>query len=257
MFFDTHVHLNSEEYDDVDKIIQDALNSNVSKMVVVGYDLLTSKKAISIANRYDFIYAVIGIHPSEVKKMKSNDLNEIEKLLLDKKVVGIGEIGLDYHWDKDNKDEQKEVFVAQIKLAKKYNLPIIIHSRDASEDTYNILKENKPYYNKGIMHCYSYSLDMANKFIDLGFYLSFGGALTFLNAKQNKEVVKNVDIKNILIETDAPYLTPHPYRGIRNEPKYIYLVVEEIARLKSLTIEEVSKITYDNACYLLGVNNEN
>ena len=253
MYFDTHVHLNSEQYEDIEKVIHDALENNVSKMVAVGYDLYTSRKAVKIANEYDFIYAIVGIHPSEVKKMKDTDLLEIESLLENKKVVGVGEIGLDYHWDKDNKQEQKDVFVEQIKLANKYNLPISIHSREAGEDTYQILKENQEYYKKGIMHCYSYSLELAKEFIKLGFYLSFGGPITFLNAKTNKEVVKNIDIKNILIETDAPYLTPHPFRGKLNEPKYIHLVAKEIAILKNMSYQDVAKLTYDNACKLFEV----
>jgi len=253
MYFDTHVHLNSEQYTNIDKIINDALNNNVKKMVVIGYDLQTSIKAIEIASRYDFLYASVGIHPSEIKKMKENDLIELEKLLSNKKVVALGEIGLDYHWDKDNKEEQKEMFAKQIKLANKYDLPIIIHSREAGNDTYQVLKENKKNYKKGIMHCYSYSLDLAKEFIKLDLMLAFGGTLTFLNSKQNKEVVKEIDLKHLLIETDAPYLTPHPYRGKQNEPKYISLVVKEIAKLKNMSEEEVARITYDNACNLFGI----
>ena len=253
MYFDTHVHLNSERYDNVKEIIDRAVENGVKKMVVVGYDLETSVKAVEIASNFNFIYAAIGIHPSEVKKAKISDFEALEKLLSNSKVVAIGEIGLDYHWDKDNKEYQKRFFVEQLKLAGKYNLPIIIHSRDAAEDTYEILKENKKYYKKGIMHCYSYSLEMANKFIDLNFKIAFGGALTFLNAKENKNVVYNLDVKNLLIETDAPYLTPHPYRGKINEPKYIGLVVDEIAKIKRMDKEEVARITYNNACDLFGV----
>lgn len=248
MYFDTHVHLNSEQYENVDEIVNNALENGVNKMVVVGYDLETSLKAIQIAEKYEFIYAAIGMHPSEIKKMNKDDLDKIESLLTNKKVVAIGEIGLDYHWDKDNKEEQKEVFIKQIKWSNKYNLPIIIHSRDSAEDTFNVLKENKMYYKKGIMHCYSYSLELAKEFIKLDFMLAFGGALTFLNSKQNKEVVKEIDSKYLLTETDAPYLTPHPYRGKRNEPKYIHLVVEEMSRLKNINEEEMSQIVYNNAC---------
>ena len=253
MYFDTHVHLNSEQYNNVEKIINDALNSKVSKMIVIGYDLESSIKAVKIANEYDLIYAAVGIHPSEIKKMKETDLNEIEKLLDNKKVVAIGEIGLDYYWDQDNKEEQKEMFIKQIKLANKYNLPIIIHSREAALDTYEILKENKKYYQKGVMHCYSYSLELAKEFIKLGLLLAFGGALTFLNSKQNKEVVKEIEISNLLIETDAPYLTPHPFRGKQNEPKYISLVVKEMANLKNISEEKVACVTYNNACNLFGI----
>ena len=253
MYFDTHVHLNSEKYEDVEKVIADAIENGVSKMIVVGYDLETSQKAVEIASNFDFVYAAVGIHPSEVKTANLSDLEAIETMLADRKVVAIGEIGLDYHWDKDNKEYQKRFFVEQIKLASKYKLPLIIHSRDAAQDTFEVLKENKKYYEKGIMHCYSYSSEMAEKFISLGFKIAFGGALTFLNSKENKEVVKNIDLENLLIETDAPYLTPHPYRGKTNEPKYIYLVVEEMAKIKNIDKEKIAKITYDNACKVFGI----
>lgn len=253
MYFDTHVHLNSDVYDDVERIIKEALENGVKKMVVVGYDLQTSLKAVEIASNFDFIYAAVGIHPSEVKKAKLSDLEAIEQCLINKKVVAVGEIGLDYHWDKDNKDIQKRYFVEQLELSKKYNLPVIIHSRDAAQDTYDVLNENKKLFKKGIMHCYSYSYEMAEKFIALNLKIAFGGALTFLNAKENKEVVKKIDIEHLLIETDAPYLTPHPYRGKTNEPKYIYLVADEIAKLKGLDTKMISEKLYKNACELFGV----
>lgn len=253
MYFDTHVHLNSEQYENIEEIIDNATKSNVKKMVVIGYDLESSIKAVELALLYDFLYAAVGIHPSEIKKMKENDLVEIENLLKNEKVVAIGEIGLDYYWDKDNKEEQKSMFVKQIKLANKYNLPIIIHSREAAQDTYEILKENKNYYKKGIMHCYSYSLDLAKKFIKLNFMLAFGGTLTFLNSKQNKEIVQEIELKHLLTETDSPYLTPHPYRGKRNEPKYIGFVVQEIAKLKNMEEDKVADILYNNACDFFGV----
>lgn len=257
MYFDTHVHLNSDRYENVEKIISDALDSGVSKMVVVGYDIPTSLKAVEIASKFEFVYAAVGIHPSEVKNAKLSDFETLESVLTNEKVVAVGEIGLDYHWDKDNKEYQKRFFVEQLKLANKYDLPVIIHSRDAALDTYEVLKGNKKYYKKGIMHCYSYSLEMAHKFVGLNLKLAFGGSLTFLNSKENKEVVKNIEFKDLLIETDAPYLTPHPYRGIVNEPKYIHLVVEEMARLKNVEQKEMARITYKNACELFGVDYEN
>lgn len=253
MYFDTHVHLNSEKYEDVNIIIKNAVENGVKKMIVVGYDLPTSQKAVEIASNFDFIYAAVGIHPSEVKNAKMSDFEAIERLLQHKKVVAVGEIGLDYHWDKDNKGVQKEFFVKQLMLAKKYNLPIIIHSRDAANDTYEVLYQYQNCYKKGIMHCYSYSLKMAYKFITLNLKLAFGGALTFLNSKENKKVVENIDIKNLLVETDSPYLTPHPHRGKTNEPKYIHLVVEEISKIKNISKEIVARETYDNACELFGV----
>ena len=253
MYFDTHVHLNSERYDNVEEIVENALKNGVKKMLVVGYDLKTSRKAVELASIYDFVYASVGIHPSEVKSSNLKDLEEIEEFVKDSKVVAVGEIGLDYHWDKDNKEEQKDWFVKQIKLAGKYGLPIVIHSRDSALDTYEILKEYKEFYDKGIMHCYSYSLEMVYKFIDLNFKIAFGGALTFLNAKENKEIVSELDLCHLLLETDAPYLTPHPYRGQTNEPKYIALVAQEMAKIKNISLEEVAKVTYCNACELLGV----
>ena len=253
MYFDTHVHLNSPKYENIDEIIKNASENGVTRMIVVGYDVETSKKALNLAKFYDFVYAAVGIHPSEVKTLREENLSEIEKLLENEKVVAIGEIGLDYYWDKDNKEKQKEIFVEQLKLANKYNLPIIVHSRDAAEDTYDVLKENKKYYKKGIMHCYSYSVELAEKFIELGLLLSFGGPLTFLNSKQNKEVVKKIDMKYLLLETDAPYLTPHPFRGKINEPKFVPLVAKEMAKIKEISEEEVARITYDNACNLFGI----
>ena len=253
MYFDTHVHLNSDRYDEVEKIIDNAVGNGVKKMIVVGYDVETSLKAVEIASSFDFIYAAVGIHPSEVKKSNLSDLEAVEQCLQNEKVVAIGEIGLDYHWDKDNKVNQKYFFTEQIKLAYKYDLPIIIHSRDAAQDTYDILKEYKKYYKKGVMHCYSYSLDMAKKFVALNFKIAFGGALTFLNAKENKEVVKGLDVNDLLIETDAPYLTPHPFRGKLNEPKYIYLVAEEMAKIKNLSKDDIARETYKNACDMFGI----
>jgi TatD DNase family protein len=229
------------------------MEKGVSKMVVVGYDIETSLKAIEIASCFDFVYAAVGIHPSEVKSAKISDLEVIEELLKKEKVVSVGEIGLDYHWDKDNKEAQKEYFVKQIVLANKYNKPIIIHSRDAAEDTYDALREYKQYYKKGIMHCYSYSLEMAKKFIELNLKIAFGGSITFLNAKENKRVVENINIENIVIETDAPYLTPHPFRGKINEPKYIELVAKKISEIKNISMEKVARETYNNACDLFGV----
>lgn len=253
MYFDTHVHLNSEKYENIDLIVENAIKNGVSKMIVVGYDIETSQKALEIASNFDFIYAAVGIHPSEVKNAKISDLDAIEAMLNNTKVVAVGEIGLDYYWDKENKPQQKDFFEAQIKLAAKYDLPIIVHSRDSAEDTYDVFTGNKKYCKKGVMHCYSYSLEMAKKFINLGFKIAFGGAITFLNAKENKRVVSDLGIENILIETDAPYLTPHPFRGKTNEPKYIYLVAEKIAELKNMSLREVSRATYQNACELFEV----
>ncbi len=256
MLFDTHVHLNDPIYDDFTTVINDAKNNNVNKMLVVGYDLESSKRAIDLAKKYSFIYAAIGIHPSEANKDYKKDLKQLEILITDK-VVAIGEIGLDYHYDDINKENQKDLFIKQLELAKKYNLPISIHSRDACNDTYTILKEYQNCFNKGIMHCYAYSLEMAHEFIKLGLSLGIGGVVTYKNAKELKRVVENINLKHIVLETDAPYLTPTPFRGKRNEPRYVEYVAKEIAILKNINVKEIEKQTFINACELLGVSYEN
>jgi TatD DNase family protein len=256
MLFDTHVHLNDVSYENYQEIIQNALSNGVKKMVVVGFDLDSSKRAIEIAKEYSFVYAAIGIHPSEANKEYDNDLVELEKLICDK-VVAIGEIGLDYHYDGVIKENQSDLFIKQIQIAKRNNLPIIIHSRDACRDTVDILKEYKDCYSKGIMHCYAYSYEIAKVLINYGFIFSFGGVVTYKNAKEVKEVVTNLDINKIILETDAPYLTPTPHRGKRNEPAYIKYVADEIALLKGLDKKDVEEITYNNACDFFGVSREN
>ena len=256
MLFDTHVHLNDPEFPDYKKVIEDARNNNVNTMLVVGYDLESSKKAVQLANEYPFIYASVGIHPSEANKDYDKDLIELEKLIT-KKVVAIGEIGLDYHYEEINKDKQKELFILQLKLAKKYNLPISIHSRDACNDTFTILKEYKECYKKGVMHCYAYSLEMAYEFIKLGLYLGIGGVVTYKNAKEVKRVVENIELKYIVLETDCPYLTPVPFRGKRNEPRFVNYVANEITLIKKIDIVTTEKETYKNACDLFGVTYEN
>ncbi len=248
MLFDTHTHLNDEAYkDNLEEVIKRAQDKNVNKMIVVGYDLKSSLEAIRIAKQYDFIYAAIGIHPNTKDELNEQTLNKIEELLNESKVVAIGEIGLDYYYDKTYKKLQKEYFQKQIILANKYNKAIIIHSRDAGQETLEVLKNNKQYIDRGIMHCYSYSLELAREFVKLGLKISFAGPLTFLNAKTNKGIVEELSFEDLLIETDCPYLAPHPYRGKQNEPSYLYLVAEEMARLKGVSLEEVAKTTTNNA----------
>lgn len=257
MLFDTHVHLNDPIYkQDLEQVITNALNDNIKIMLVVGYNLETSKKAIELANQYPFIYASVGIHPSESLTKYDKDLKELETLITTK-VIAIGEIGLDYHYDNIDKNKQKDLFIKQIKLANKYKLPIIIHSRDACLDTYNILKEYQKEYQKGIMHCYSYSLEMAHEFINLGFKLGIGGVLTYKNAKELKRVIENTPLEHLVLETDAPYLTPTPFRGERNEPRYVKYVAQELAKIKNISTSEIERITTKNALELLGVHYEN
>lgn len=248
MFIDTHVHLNADQYDeDLKEVINRALESNVTKMIVIGFDRKTIERAMVLAEQYDFIYAVVGWHPVDAIDCTEEDLRWIEELAMHKKVVGIGETGLDYHWDKSPKDIQQEVFRKQIRLAKKVKLPIIIHNREATEDVLRILKEEDAQEVGGVMHCFGGSVETARESIAMNFMISLGGPVTFKNAKKPKEVAEAISLEHLLIETDAPYLAPHPYRGKRNEPSYVPLVAEEIARLKGISIEEVANATTKNA----------
>lgn len=251
MYFNTHTHLNSEQlYLNRDDFIHRALENGVENMVVVGYDLDSSRKAIEIAHEYPFIYATVGISPNDCKDTTDEDLSEIEKMLQDPRVVALGEIGLDYYWDEVSHEKQKDIFTKQIEMAKKYQKPIVIHARDAYEDTYQILKQSAHY---GIMHCYSGSAQMAKRYIDIGFEISLAGPVTFKNAKVPKEVAQSVDIEHLMIETDCPYLTPHPFRGKLNEPANVVYIAQEIAKLKNMEIEDVARITTFNAKKMFGI----
>lgn len=255
IIFDTHCHLNSKElYKDVEKHINEAKNQGVARFLVVGYDLYSSKLAVKLAEKYEEIYAAVGFHPVDSLRAKPSDFEEIEALLSHPKVVALGEIGLDYHWisEQSEREKQKELFVKQIEMANLHKLPIIIHCRDAIEDCLEIVKDY--HVNKGgVMHCYSGSLESAFEFIKEGFYISLGGPVTFSNGKKPKLVAMNIPMDKLLVETDCPYLTPHPYRGQLNSPKHTLLVVNEIARLKDMEVSEVADITYKNALKLFGI----
>ena len=254
MFIDTHVHLNADQYeDDLQEVINRALEADVKKMVVIGFDRVTIERAMKLVEEYAFLYAVVGWHPVDAIDCTEEDLKWIEDLATHEKVVGIGEMGLDYHWDKSPKDVQQVLFRKQIRLAQKVNLPIIIHNRDATEDVIRILQEEEAHLTGGIMHCYGGSVETAKQCIDMNFMISLGGPVTFKNAKKPKEVATEIPLEYLLIETDAPYLAPHPYRGKRNEPALVTLVAEEIARLKGISIEEVAEATTKNAENFFGI----
>ncbi|MED1607996.1 TatD family hydrolase [Cytobacillus kochii] len=255
MLFDTHVHLNAEQYDeDLEEVIKRAREAGVEKMVVVGFDRPTIERAMELIEQYDFLYASIGWHPVDAIDMTEGDLIWIEELSKHPKVVAIGEMGLDYHWDKSPKDVQKDVFRQQIQLAKKVKLPIIIHNREATADIVEILKEENAAEVGGIMHCFSGSPETAKECIDMNFYISLGGPVTFKNARKPKEVAAEIPLEKLLIETDCPYLAPHPFRGKRNEPSYVKLVCEQIAEIKNIPVEEVAAITTENAKKLFAIN---
>jgi TatD DNase family protein len=252
MLIDTHVHLNSNKFkDNVDEVIKRALANDVKVMIVVGYDKQTNLKAISLAEQYSFIYATVGFHPTEARYIKQEDYELLVKQLKHDKVVGIGECGLDFYWDKEFINEQIDVFKRQIELSLELNMPLAIHMRDASEATYNVLSEYSGL--KGIMHCYSGSAEMAPLFIDLGLHISLGGPVTFKNGHKPKEVARVVPLDKLLIETDSPYLSPHPYRGKTNEPFRVKLVAEEIARVKEISYNQVAEITTKNAIKLFNL----
>jgi TatD DNase family protein len=254
MLFDTHAHLNAIQYEeDIVEVIQRAKSERVTHIVVVGFDKDTIKRAMELTEQYEMIYAAVGWHPVDAIDMTDEDLEWIKELASHPKVVAIGEMGLDYYWDKSPKDIQKDVFRRQIRLAKEVKLPIIIHNRDSTEDVVKILKEENAGEVGGIMHCFTGSLEVAKQCMDMNFYISFGGPVTFKNAKKSKEVATEIPLERLLIETDCPYLTPHPFRGKRNEPSYVKYIAEQIAELKGLSFEEVAKITSDNAKKLFGI----
>lgn len=243
-FFDSHSHYNDEKfYNDLDEIIKNTYDSNVTRLVCVGYNIEKSIEAIELSKKYNFIYATCGISPNDIEE--NNNLEKIKELAKNEKVVAIGEIGLDYYWNKENKELQKELFIKQIDIANEVNKPIVIHTREATVDTIEILKSH-PVKQKGIFHCCPLNQELIKEGLKLGFYISFSGNITFKNAK-SQEVVELVPIDKILIETDSPYLAPEPFRGKRNDSRNVKLVAEKIAQIKGIPIEEVARVTYENA----------
>ncbi|MGN1201622.1 MAG: TatD family hydrolase [Candidatus Caccovivens sp.] len=252
---DVHAHLCDEKFDNVDEVIAMAFASGVKKIICASYNLSSSKDAVELSKKYKSVFATVGVHPENVVEYSDfSFLNEIETLAQNEKVVAIGEIGLDYHYfDGLTQDEiekikkqQKFAFTNQIAIANKLNLPVQIHSRDAMGDTIEILKRN-PLKRKSLLHCYSGSIESASILMDLGFSFSFGGVVTFSNAKNVQEVVKNLPIERILLETDCPYMSPVPFRGQRNEPKNVVYIADAIARLKGMKFEQVLEKTTENA----------
>lgn len=251
MLTDTHTHLNARQFDaDRDEVIRRARENGVTRIINIGFNRETIPTSIELTERHDFIYTAVGWHPQDAIDMKPEDLEWIERLCAKDKVVAIGEIGLDYYWDTSPKDVQHRVFREQIRLARKLGMPIVIHNRDAHHDVVQLLKEEKADEVGGVMHCFSGSWETAKQCLDLNFYISFGGPITFKNAKQPKEVLAKVPLDRLLVETDAPYLTPHPHRGKRNETGYVRLVAEAAAEIKGLSLEELARITSENATRL-------
>lgn len=238
---DTHCHLSL--IDDIDTYLMESERNNVKKVIISGCDKKSIREGLEIIKRYPNVYMTVGYHPDEVDSLENKDIIELENIIKNNnKIIGIGEIGLDYYHNDTNKDVQKQIFVEQLNLAKKLKLPVVIHTRDAIQDTYDILKE---YDLKGILHCYSGSLEMAKLFTNKGYCLGIGGVLTFKNSHL-KEVVNEIDEKYLVLETDSPYLSPEPYRGKRNSSKNIKIIAEALSKIKKLNLEEVTKITTNN-----------
>ena len=249
MFIDTHCHIVSEYYDDIENVIKNAIDNDVLKIIVNGYNMQSNREVLELVKKYDIVYGALGIQPEELYDYNDDSLKFIEDHINDEKIIAVGEIGLDYHYDTD-KDLQKELFKRQLEIAYKYNKPVIIHSRDCIQETYNILKESKV---KGTMHCYSGSKEMALEFIKIGFSIGIGGVSTFKNAKNIVDVIKYIPLEYIILETDSPYLTPEPYRGKKNEPMSIPIIAKRVADIKDLDIKEIERTTTDNARRLFDI----
>ncbi|NLJ98525.1 MAG: TatD family hydrolase [Tissierellia bacterium] len=247
MLIDSHAHIDDERFDkDRDKLIESLKKDGIDLIINVGADLQSSIKSVSLSEDYENIYAAVGVHPHSAKEMDDSTIEVLKSLANREKVVAIGEIGLDFYYDNSPRNIQRQRFVEQLNLAKKVDLPVIIHSRDAAGETFDILKEAQDGNLEGVLHCYSGSVEMALEYIKLGFYISLAGPVTFKNARVPKEVAKAVPLDRLLIETDSPYLTPEPYRGKRNEPLYVRHVAGTIAELRGIPFEEVANRTSEN-----------
>lgn len=257
--FDTHAHYDDEKFnEDREEILKQIKESGVTKLVSIGYDIQSTKTAIDLAKNYDYIYASAGISPNDLPQTEEElwkMLSEIEKLAQNKKIVAIGEIGLDYYWNKENKELQKLAFIEQIKIANKLDLPIAIHTRDAVSDTIDILKNQITVKNRGIFHCCPQNRELIKEALKLDFYISFAGPITFKNAKNADEMISLVPLEKQLIETDSPYLAPEPNRGKRNDSRNVKYIAQKIADVHGIPVEEVAKITYQNACTIYKIKN--
>lgn len=249
MIIDTHCHMYNSEYENAEEIIQKCKEKNI-KIILNGIDKNSNIEVLELSNKYDNVYASIGYDHSTVNDITEEDILLLESQIINNNVIAIGEIGLDYYWVKDNKNKQKELFNKMLDIAEKYNLPVIVHSRDAVFDVYDELKNRNL---RGSIHCYSGSVEMANKFIEIGFYIGIDGPITYKNNKKQIELVKSVDINHLLVETDSPYLTPEAKRGEKNTPLNIIYIIEKIAEKLEMSKEEVIKLTTKNALNLFNI----
>ena len=254
--FESHAHYEDEAFDeDREALIASLPENGIETVVNVGSTVETCHKTVDLISQYEHVYGALGVHPSEIKTATAKDLEWIKtEAIKNPKILAIGEIGLDYYWDKDNREQQIEYFVKQMEIAKEIGKPIIVHSRDAAKDTFDCMTENNAEKCGGVVHCFSYGPEEAEKYLKMGFYIGIGGVVTFKNAVKIRDVVEAVPLDRILLETDCPYLAPEPYRGKRNSSLYIPNIAQKIAELKGVDYEEVLSVTYDNACkmYRLG-----
>lgn len=249
--FDSHAHYTDKAFnDDRENMLGSLTESGICGVINCGADLKSSRESLELANKYSYIYAACGVHPEDVDNLPQNYIDIIRDMAKDKKCVAIGEIGLDYYWRQDNKDLQKKVFEEQILLAKELDLPVIVHDREAHEDTLNILKKHKP---KGVLHCFSGSVETANEILKLGMYIGLGGAVTFKNAKKPVEVAEMLPLDRLLLETDCPYMAPVPMRGKRNNSAYIQYVAEKIGEIRGISPQEILDITTENTKKLFDI----
>ena len=253
MIFDTHAHYDDDAFDeDRDTLLGEIFSSGICCITDVGASVKSSKSAVALSKKWPQIYAAVGVHPDSTADMTEEDIETLRSLAQEKKVVAIGEIGLDYYWDKEGHDLQKHWFIRQLDLAREMNKPVMIHSREAAADTMEIMKEHGKGL-KGVIHCYSYSLEMAREYVKMGYYIGVGGVVTFKNSKKLKEIVEEIPLESIVLETDCPYLAPVPNRGKRNDSGMLKYVVQELAALKGITPEEVIRITEENARRFYGI----
>lgn len=255
--FDSHAHYDDEKFnEDREEIIKSIYEEGITKCINIGCDIKTSENSIKLSEKYDFIYATCSIHPSEIPQTEQELWKQLDKIKemakINKKVVGIGEIGLDYHWNKDNIELQKKAFIEQINIANELNLPISIHTRDAIDDTIEIIRICKANKN-GVLHCCPFNRELVKQGLQAGYYIAFGGTSTFKNSKNANEIIEMVPIDKILVETDSPYLAPEPLRGTRNDSRNLKYVIAKLADVKKVSKDEIAKATYLNACKLFNI----
>lgn len=249
--FDTHAHYDDEAFDgDREELLSQLPRQGISRVVNVGASLASCKKSMDLAEKYEYIYTAIGVHPSETAELNEKNFAELKKMCMHPKCVAVGEIGLDYYWPEPDAGLQKEWFVRQLELAREIGKPVVIHSRDACQDTLDVMKAEKCGEIGGVIHCYAYTKETAREYLDMGFFFGIGGVLTFKNARKLREAVEYIPLDNLVIETDCPYLAPEPNRGKRNSSLNLPYVVAQLAAVKGLSEEEIRKATWRNACRL-------